>query len=92
MVTKSWKVIGKVQGVRFRESLREQAKRLGVTGWVRNCRDGSVEVFAQGMESLVEELKEWSAKGPPMAKVDRIEDIPCQSDTPLLDFLRKPDA
>ncbi|MEW5721901.1 MAG: acylphosphatase [Thermodesulfobacteriota bacterium] len=64
---------GWVQGVWFRESTRQEARRLGLTGWVRNRPDGSVEVTAEGDELRVEELVQWCHEGPPMARVDRVD-------------------
>ncbi|MFX1474749.1 MAG: acylphosphatase [Promethearchaeota archaeon] len=66
-------VKGRVQGVFFRVSTREEASRLGLTGWVRNKRDGSVECFAQGLEASIDELIRFLHKGPPAARVDVVE-------------------
>ena len=63
---------GRVQGVWFRESMRREAKRLGVTGWVRNTPDGAVEAVAQGPDEAVDALIAWAHVGPPMARVQRI--------------------
>lgn len=60
---------GRVQGVFFRTSAFEQATRLGVKGWVRNCPDGSVEVVAEGERKKIEELVSWCHHGPPGARV-----------------------
>lgn len=64
---------GIVQGVWFRESTRREAQSLGVTGWVRNRRDGSVELVAEGPADKVEALLRWCRRGPPAARVDRVE-------------------
>ena len=66
-------ISGRVQGVWFRESMKREAERLGMTGWVRNLTDGRVEAVACGTESQLEALLQWSAKGPPLARVDRVE-------------------
>lgn len=66
-------VTGRVQGVCFRMSTSQQAKILGLTGWVRNLADGRVEVFASGEASLLEELRTWLTHGPSMAKVINLE-------------------
>jgi acylphosphatase len=62
-------VRGRVQGVWFRGSTRDQAQRLGLRGWARNLADGSVEVVAQGEPDAVQELVAWCHKGPPGARV-----------------------
>jgi acylphosphatase len=62
-------VTGHVQGVFFRASMREQAERLGVTGWVRNEADGSVRAHFEGPAEAVESLVAWCAQGPPRARV-----------------------
>jgi acylphosphatase len=66
-------VEGFVQGVFFRAETREEARRLGVTGWVCNLPDGRVEVVAEGEESVVKELINWCHKGPPGARVNKVE-------------------
>ncbi len=76
MITRRVKVYGRVQGVFFRESMSRQAEALGVAGWVRNRRDGSVEAMLFGDESAVETLIQWAGSGPEMARVDRIEISP----------------
>ncbi len=63
---------GRVQGVWFRDSTRRQAARLGVTGWVRNLPDGSVEVVAEGPADKVDKLVQWCHEGPPAARVDQV--------------------
>ncbi|MBK1650420.1 acylphosphatase [Rhabdochromatium marinum] len=68
-------ISGRVQGVFFRASTREQAERFGVTGHARNCPDGRVEVLACGAPEAVESLRAWLAQGPPQARVD---DLSCE--------------
>lgn len=65
---------GRVQGVWFRESTRKQAEVLGVHGWVRNRRDGTVEVVAEGPEENVKKLVTWCHQGPPSARVSRVRE------------------
>ena len=66
-------VSGRVQGVCFRMFTSQQAKLLGLTGWVRNLDDGRVEVFASGEAALIEQLRQWLTHGPEMAKVINLE-------------------
>ncbi|MEX1082027.1 MAG: acylphosphatase [Halofilum sp. (in: g-proteobacteria)] len=67
-------VRGRVQGVFFRASAQEEARRLGLTGWVRNLPDGRVEVLACGDGPTLERFREWLREGPPDARVDAIEE------------------
>ncbi|HEY1372697.1 MAG TPA: acylphosphatase [Candidatus Binatia bacterium] len=67
------RIYGQVQGVFFRASTDSEARRLGLTGWVRNCPDGSVEVIAEGPKGKLEDLAAWCRRGPARAKVDRVE-------------------
>lgn len=73
MKTLRLRIHGRVQGVWFRESMRQEAERLDATGWVRNAPDGSVEAMVQGSETAVDALVDWARRGPPQARVDRIE-------------------
>ena len=68
------RVRGRVQGVNFRESLRAEAERLGVAGWVRNRADGSVEALLQGSDDAVKRLIDWARRGPPAARVEHLEE------------------
>ncbi|QQQ02663.1 acylphosphatase [Lysobacter enzymogenes] len=69
-------VAGKVQGVWFRASAREQALALDLRGYANNLRDGRVEVLAVGDAAAIERLAQWLRQGPPNARVDRIEREP----------------
>lgn len=62
-------VTGKVQGVAFRAHTRETARSLGLTGWVKNLDDGSVETVAEGGEKALEDFIAWCRKGPRSARV-----------------------
>ena len=66
-------VTGRVQGVFYRQSTQEKAKELGLTGWVKNCHDGRVELLASGDEMPLKELQEWLWQGPPLASVTAVE-------------------
>lgn len=74
------RVTGSVQGVFFRAWTQEQARELGVSGWVRNCADGSVEAYAEGDEEPVEALIRRIHDGPPSARVEdvQVEDAGCE--------------
>jgi len=66
-------VYGRVQGVGYRESLRAEAEAAGCTGWVRNRADGSVEPEIEGAPEAVAGVVAWARRGPPAARVDRIQ-------------------
>lgn len=66
-------VRGRVQGVGYRWSCREEALRLGLAGWVRNLPDGSVEVAVEGDEVAVDRLASWCRQGPSPARVTEVE-------------------
>lgn len=66
-------VRGRVQGVFFRASTQREAKRLGLTGWVKNRGDGSVEVLAEGEEEGLRELIAWAGHGPSASRVERVD-------------------
>lgn len=67
-------VIGRVQGVWFRASTREEARRLGLGGWVRNLPNGSVEAVFEGEEEALQRMLAWCRVGPPGAQVARTEE------------------
>ena len=73
MIAAHFIVSGKVQGVWFRASTREQALRLGLRGSANNRVDGSVEVVAIGSSETVDELERWLWQGPPLAEVVRVD-------------------
>lgn len=63
------KIQGRVQGVFYRQSTMEKANSLGLTGWARNSRDGSVEAVFEGEKAAVDQAIEWCRQGPPAARV-----------------------
>lgn len=76
MVTRQIRIHGHVQGVGYRDYLRDEADRLGVTGWVRNRADGSVEAVVQGSAEAVERILSWARRGPPAARVTQLSAEP----------------
>ena len=66
-------VSGRVQGVFYRQSALQQARLLGLCGWVRNRNDGCVEGLAQGQALALEQFKAWLGQGPPAASVKAVE-------------------
>jgi acylphosphatase len=75
MSTKRVHVIirGRVTGVFFRAATQREAKRLGVTGWVKNRPDGSIEIVAEGEEEAIKEIISWANHGPSTARVDNVD-------------------
>lgn len=72
-IRRSAVVHGRVQGVSFRWYTRQEAERLGLVGWVRNERDGTVRLEAQGPEEDVEALLAWVRHGPTHARVTEVD-------------------
>ena len=66
-------VKGRVTGVFFRASAQREARRLGVTGWVKNRNDGSVEIMAEGDEDAIKEIISWAHHGPSASRVDSVD-------------------
>jgi acylphosphatase len=67
------RISGKVQGVFFRANTREQSQDRGVTGWVENKSDGTVEAVLEGAEEAVQEVVDWAETGPPRARVEDVQ-------------------
>ena len=82
---------GRVQGVFYRNWTVENATQLGLKGWVRNRRDGSVEALFSGNPDVVQEMEQRCRRGPPDAMVTGLEVLP-SSDDPGSGFKRKPTA
>ena len=66
-------VRGRVTGVFFRAATQREAKRLGITGWVRNRNDASVEILAEGEEDSIKEIVSWAHHGPSAARVENVD-------------------
>lgn len=67
------RVRGRVQGVGFRFATYREAELLGLTGWVRNCADGSVEGLFQGPREQLDRMLEWCREGPRFARIESME-------------------
>jgi acylphosphatase len=89
-ITRRLRISGRVQGVFFRESMRLRAEQLNVTGWVRNCADGTVEAVAQGDAFEVGRLIEWAQRGTDSAKVEKVDIESVQEDVHYTIFDKKP--
>lgn len=83
-ITRHFQITGLVQGVGFRYSMRAEAIQLGLSGWVRNRRDGSVEALAHGDAVAVEAISRWAQHGPRSARVDAVQqtDVVASDDCP----------
>ncbi len=82
-----YRVKGRVQGVFFRASTRDQAQRLGLRGYVRNLPGGDVEVVAWGEREDLHKLAAWLWKGPPSARVTDVASEPLQGHDEFEDFV-----
>lgn len=67
------RIRGRVQGVYYRASMVQEARKARLVGWVRNCDDGSVEAVAEGSRAAIEALLAWCRQGPPGARVERVD-------------------
>jgi acylphosphatase len=67
------RIRGRVQGVGFRYSALQEARRFSITGWVRNAADGDVEVWAEGPPEKLAAFLRWLRKGPPYAHVEAVD-------------------
>jgi acylphosphatase len=94
MITRHLIVSGRVQGVGYRDALRDEAEKRNVSGWVRNRRDGSVEALVQGAPEAVDAVVAWARRGPGMARVTdlRVNLPPADLDRPYTRFERWPTA
>lgn len=71
--SRHFRIRGLVQGVGFRYNTQREAQRLGLSGWVCNCPDRSVEARATGSDEMLNALERWLQQGPPGARVDQVE-------------------
>ncbi|MDR2258701.1 MAG: acylphosphatase [Treponema sp.] len=77
---------GRVQGVGFRYSCCHEARRLGLSGWVRNKTNGDVEVWAEGDKEKLDAFLQWLRQGPPGARVDQVHYDRCRPAGTYRDF------
>lgn len=93
-MTKTQRLVihGTVQGVGFRYSMVRAAQRLGITGWVRNRRDGAVEAIVQGPPQALADIITWAKRGPPNALVTRVDARDCDDETSYATFTQAPTA
>ena len=75
-------ISGRVQGVGFRFSLADEARRLGLSGWVRNLQDGRAEALLCGPHEAVDQLTRWADHGPSLARVDHVSHVDLDADDP----------
>ena len=80
-ITRRWLISGRVQGVGYRAWLVQEARALGLSGWVRNLEDGRVEALLRGAPGELARLQEKSGQGPPAARVDQVEAEPWHNDS-----------
>jgi len=81
---RGWIVRGRVQGVGFRWFVWREAERLGLGGFVRNLRDGTVEVVSQGSDAALDRMQELLRQGPPGSNVEAVEarEVPAELEVP----------
>ena len=84
--TVRWIIHGRVQGVFFRDTARQVARRLNIKGSAVNLSDGTVEVIAEGAANAVKQFQSWLVIGPDMAKVTKVETVDLESHMGFKDF------
>lgn len=93
-ITRHLRISGRVQGVGYRYSLCAEAQANGISGWVRNRRDGTVEAVLQGGPEAVDKLIAWARRGPPAAQVTGVSAQAAHGelDRPYRGFEQRPSA
>lgn len=89
MATKRIIVSGRVQGVGYRDWVVRTAQRTGLTGWVRNLKDGRVEILAAGEDETLDALIESARTGPPLARVTNVEAFAADTERPHKGFTKR---
>lgn len=79
-VTLHLRIAGRVQGVGYRYALHAEAQANGISGWVRNRRDGTVEAVVQGEPQALEKIVAWARRGPPAARVTEVSSQAAQGE------------
>ena len=92
MIARRLVVSGRVQGVGYRAAMTEAAHAVGVTGWVRNRRDGTVEALLQGEVDAVEKMLTWCRRGPRGARVTTVANDGLEVDPAVRGFVSRPTA
>ena len=80
MAARILRITGRVQGVGYREAMRREAAGRGLTGWVRNRRDGSVEALVQGDAHAIAALAAWARVGPAAARVEEVAECAAEAE------------
>ncbi|MEZ0242813.1 MAG: acylphosphatase [Sphingomonas sp.] len=89
MATQRIYVSGRVQGVSYRDWVVRTAQRFKLIGWVRNLRDGRVEILADGEDEAIGQLVDACREGPPLARVEHVEAVPDTADKRLKGFTKR---
>ena len=92
MATRHIVILGRVQGVGYRDALCDEARLRRVSGWVRNRRDGTVEALVQGTPENVDSVLRWARVGPPMARVTEVRILSDAEAPTHARFIRLPTA